>query len=294
VTYINATTIAQALGALREQKGKARVIAGGTDLYLQQLPEILVDISGIDKMRQIQITGEILELGSGITHAQTFASSLLQERATCLSEACSYVGSPQIRNLGTLGGNVVNAAPAADAAVGLVTMDARAILVDCEGGNKEAPLEELYQGYNRTTLDNSREILMALKFTVHHPGEGSSYQRFSSRKSLSLPIVSVGAWAKVKDKQISGVRLVAAPLNPSPTRLRRVEKELEGAFASPETYRKAGELAREEAVTRDSPLRGSGEYRRHLVGVGVERALREAVYRAMGIPSEEKAGDYYQ
>ncbi len=291
MSYINAQSIPEALNSLKEAGGEARIIAGGTDLYLQPLPPILVDITRIKELGEIRKKGNELEIGAGVTHEEISASCFLQEKAKVLSQACSQVGSPQIRNLGTLGGNVVNAAPAADSAVGLITLEAKAVIKHCKGENREVSLEQLYQDYHRSALEHGQEILTAFRLKYHGVGEGSAFQRFASRKALSLPMVSAGAWVSVEDGHIVGLRLVAAPINPAPTRLRQTEQELLGEPTAAVTFQKAADLAWEEVITRDSPLRGSAEYRRHLATVGIKRALEEAVRNSFLGKPEDKAGD---
>jgi len=287
VSYRIARDLEEALQLLREGRGSARIIAGGTDLFLQDLPEALVDLSGTPETLGICAEEEMLIIGACVTHAEAAASPLLQEGATVLAEACGQVGSPQVRHAGTLGGNVVNAAPAADAAVGLVAMGARAVIVDTADARRQEAVENLYADYNRSRVDSSREILLHFAMRKHGPGEGSAFKRFASRKSLSLPMFSVAAVVRLEQGLLQEVRLVAAPVKPAPTRLPQVEQRLQGLPASGDTWRLAGELVREAVTVRGSTLRCTAEYRRHLAGVLAERALQEAARRAAGLKAGE-------
>jgi CO/xanthine dehydrogenase FAD-binding subunit len=271
----------QALRLLREGGGEARIIAGGTDLFLQPLPPILLDLSSLPEAALLMEKENQLVAGACVTHTAAAASPLLQARATALAEACGQVGSPQVRNLGTLGGNVVNAAPAADAAVALVALGARAVIVDTVSSYREEAVENLYEQYNRSKVDSSKEILLRFLLNAHGPGEGSAFQRFASRKALSLPMFSVAASVRVERGLLQEVRLVAAPVKPAPTRLLQVEEKLKGLPAAEETWRLAAGWAREEITVRSSPLRCSADYRRQLAGVLTARVLEGAAQRAV-------------
>lgn len=288
MSYCVAKELETALQFLRDQNGEARVIAGGTDLFLQDLPGGLVDLAGLPEVLGIdEKDGEIL-VGAAVLHADAASSPLFQHNATALAEACQQVGSPQVRNLGTLGGNVVNAAPAADAAVALVALAAKAVIIDIDLQQREEPVENLYAQYNRSRIDSSREILLRFRFKAHRSGEGSAFKRFASRKALSLPMFSVAAFVHLAEGCLEEVRLVAAPVKPAPTRLVQAEERLRGLPSTAETWRLAGTLVGEEVTVRDSALRCSANYRRHLAGVLASRALAEAARRAENYKAGER------
>ena len=280
MSYLLPVTLEEALQVLRRGNGVTRVIAGGTDLFPQGLPGKVADITAIPDTAVLEKAGEHLVVGSCITHSVAASSPLLLEKATALSEACLQVGSPQIRNMGTLGGNIVNAAPAADAAVALVALGGMARLAGIDGTRKEVPVETLYDGYNRSRVDSTREVLVDLVFRAGLPGEGSSFQRFASRKALSLPMLNAAVKLRLENNKIKEVRLVLAPVKAYPTRLSFVEELLRGREVGPELWEKAAATAGKEITVRRSALRCSEEYRRHLAGVLVKRALQEAALRA--------------
>ena len=152
--YYVPQTVEEAAGLLEKHAGKARIMAGGTDLVLdikdgKHCPEYLVDITKIKELKQIEAREQTILIGAGVTHNQAAASALVQGGAACLAQASSMVGSHQIRNSSTLAGNVVNAQPAADSAVALVALGARARILT---GREEAlvPVEELYAGFGKS------------------------------------------------------------------------------------------------------------------------------------------------
>lgn len=287
MSYRIAADLEQALRSLGESRGECRVIAGGTDLYLGNLPPALVDLTAVTEIAVLLEKEGQLMIGACVTHAAAAASPLLSVKATALAQACLQVGSPQVRNLGTLGGNVVNAAPAADAAAALVALGARAVIVDTGSSYREEFVEDLYEQYYRSKVDSSKEILLHFLLKSHGPGEGSAFQRFASRKALSLPMFSVAASVRLEHGLLREVKLVAAPVKPAPTRLVQTEEKLKGLPAGAETWRLAAEWAREEITVRSSRLRCTAEYRRHLAGVLTGRVLEDAVHRA----EQAKAGE---
>jgi CO/xanthine dehydrogenase FAD-binding subunit len=281
LSYTVATDIRQALKLLQQAGGKARVVAGATDLFLEGLPDNLIDISRLPEMALIEEKEGFLEIGAALTHARTAASELLRLKATALAEASAAVGSPQVRNVATLGGNVANAAPAADAAVALVALGALATLVFSDGQSSETSVEQLYAGYNRSTIDSSKQILFSFRVRACGDGEGSAFVRFAPRKALSLPILNAAASVKMNGYYIDELRLVVAPAGPAPTRLYDTEEKLRGAALSDQIWAQIETAASAEVEVRDSLVRCSARYRKQLVGVMTVRALRIAVERAL-------------
>ena len=280
MSYHTAKNLEQALNLLKVAGGRARVFAGGTDLFLKPLPEELIDLSKISEALVLKEQQGEITVGACITHATAASSELLKARATVLAKACLQVGSPQVRNLGTLGGNVVNAAPAADAALALTALEARAVIVNTQGVLREEPLENLYRQYLVSAVDSSQEILLKFIFAAQKPGEGSHLCRFAGRRALALPLFSVAAFVRAEEGCLSQVHLVCAPVKPYPTRLPKTEERLKGLPAQEETFKKVAALVREEITVRGSALRCSEDYRLHLAGVLAARALKEAARQA--------------
>ncbi|MDY6826863.1 MAG: FAD binding domain-containing protein [Bacillota bacterium] len=282
MSYFTAASLDEALKALREAEGKALVIAGATDLFLKGMPPQAVDIASLPELGMIVEEQDYFTVGAAVTHAAAASSPLIRVKATALAEACAAVGSPQVRNLGTIGGNLVNAAPAADAAVALSALGAKAFLWDIDGRRWGEGLENLYAGYNRSRIDSSREIVLNLIFKSCQFNEGSAFARFASRKALSLPMVNTAARIRLENGVFTDVRLVAAPVKPAPTRLFKTEEALLGKKPNEETRHAVEELASAEAEVRGSLLRCTAGYRRHLIGVLAGRVLMTAVRRAQG------------
>lgn len=286
MSYQVVTNLAQALSALKDGGEKSRIIAGGTDLFLEKLPEDLLDISAMAEALVIEERDSNLLIGAAVTHARAIASTLLHKKAQALIEACSQIGSPQVRNIGTLGGNVINAAPAADAAVALAALGAKAELTDCSGNTRIVELEELYAGFNCSAIDSCQELLLRFMVKSGGPGSGSAFTRLAARKSLALPMANAAARLRVENNCLQEVRLIVAPVKPAPTRLFKTEALLAGKPLAAETWREAAKAAMEEVEVRGSLLRCSAAYRRHLVGVLVGRVLETAAGRALAEKGE--------
>jgi carbon-monoxide dehydrogenase medium subunit len=283
--YLFPVTVGECLAVLARYDGRARVIAGGTDLMLAMergdaTPEALVDISALADLRQIAMSGSVIRLGAGVTHAACAASPLIRERARCLAEACFSVGSPQIRNVATLGGNVVSAQPAADAAVALIALGAVADIATAQGV-REVAVEDLYEGVGRCRVDSSRELLTGFRFAA--PGPANAFMRFSPRRAMSLPMLNGAVVLSLAAGAVTRARIVLGPVAPVPFRPSQAEAALIGARpGDAAAVEAAANAASAEARPRDSLLRGSAAYRRELVRVLVRRAVLAALERAAG------------
>jgi carbon-monoxide dehydrogenase medium subunit len=284
--YLFPASIEEALAMLEEHQGRARVIAGGTDLVpelkrREREVECLVDISRLEELKGIQLEGDVIRVGASVTHQQLAASDLIRERATALAEGAHAVGSPQVRYMGTVGGNIVNAQPAADTAIPLMALDAEAEIVSGEGSRAE-PLESLYVRPGESTVDASTEILVALRFRGLDGNEGSAFARLAKRKALALPILNAAVVASLNGAgtTFEKVRLALGPVALTPFRARKAEEALRGKAIETEAIASALEIASEEAQPRSNPLRATREYRQEMVRVLLRRALQRAVESA--------------
>lgn len=275
--YLFAASVDEALQILAGHHGDARLIAGGTDLVLQCQREecparIVVDImriAGLDRI--VEEDGWVL-LGAAVTHAQAAASDLLRSKARILADACRVIGGPQIRNAGTLVGNLVTALPAADAALALIALNAEAEVVS-PAGRAWLPLAEFHEGIRRCRVNPCEQIITRLRFRPLGADFGCAQERLARRKVHALPILNVAAVAALRQGVFSDVRIVVGPVATRPLRARETEAFLKGRAAEPALIREAAALTASLCHPRDSLLRGSGEYRQDLVGVMVRRAL---------------------
>jgi carbon-monoxide dehydrogenase medium subunit len=274
-------TIEEALALLKEYKGKARLIAGGTDLIADIRRkefdfEVLVDLEKIRKLRSIREESKKIFIGSGVTFTELEENELIKRNALALSRAASLMGSPQVRNRGTIGGNIVSSQPAADGALALFALDAMLEIAGIKG-TREIPIDKAYLDIGKSIINPSGEILVGVRFEKRKKGEGSNYQRVAIRKAMALPILACGVFVKSIDRSIASARIAIGPVSNTPFRARETEDFLKGKSLSPETFERAGEIASEEVNPRDSRLRGSGIYRKGLSAVLVKRGLEGAL-----------------
>lgn len=283
--YFQPKTLPEAIETLQKFNGKARIIAGGTDLVIDlktQKEEViaLIDISRIEGLAEIRMDKNRICIGAMVTHAEASKSDLVRQRVPVLSEACSTVGSPQIRNMGTLVGNIVNAMPAADAASALIALGATVRVISWVDQGRIVSVEQLYKGPGESAIDSTREIVTQAEFPVPESRSGSSFQRLSRRKALSLPVLNAAVSIRLdKDLNIfEEARMVVGPVSSTPFRPKQSEALLIGSSVTGEVIQQASETASNEASPRTS-LRGGREYRKDMVKVLVERGLRQALIR---------------
>lgn len=282
--YLVPETIDQALSQLQDNKGKARIIAGGTDLLLdlkegKKEAGILVDITRIPGLKAITLENGVVRIGAAVTHNQAAKSSIIREKASVLAQAARSVGSLQIRNSGTVVGNVLNAQPAADTAVALTALGAVAEIMS-PAAKEYLPVEELYAGLGKSVLDSTSQLLTMVQFPALLKNQGSAFERLEQRKALALPMLNVAVVVSLAGEQFEWVRIVMAPVGTKPVRATEAESILTGARATSEVIEKAASAAIAQANPRDSALRGSREYRLEVLPVLVRRALESAVKQA--------------
>ena len=265
--------------ALLAEKDGALPMAGGTDLLSRrergiELPPVLIclDGLGLDTMRAEPSGG--FTVGSLVTHASVAGSPFLAHWAPVLAEACAAVGSPQVRNVGTLGGNICNASPAADAVSALMVMEA-ILEITGPGGMRCLPIEEFFLGPGRTALQRG-EILSDIILPA--PAHRSAYLKLGLRRALEIAVVGVAVNLEMEGKLIKKCRIGLASVAPTPLRAHQAEATLIGRELTSQSVEDAARAAASEC----SPIsdhRASGEYRRVMIELFVQRAINAAAER---------------
>ncbi len=278
--YFFPHSVEEALEILERYGGEARIIAGGTDLVLQlkrgeASARALVDITRIPEIRGIREENDCIWIGATTTHQEVAESPLIQAKAKLLAQACRSIGSLQIRNVGTIGGNIVNAMPAADSVIALVALDAEVEVANREGV-RWIPITQFHRDVGECCINPCIELVKGVRFRPLKENEGSSFQRLARRRALILPILNVGVVVGWEEGRFNRAAIAIGPVAPVPFRARKAEEFLRGAPLSPESIEEAARLAQEESQPRSSLLRGSAEYRKEMVRVLVRRALMEA------------------
>jgi CO/xanthine dehydrogenase FAD-binding subunit len=276
--YVRAQSIAEAVDLLGEAGLSSRPLAGGTDIlvYIRQRDpwfDRLVDISQIKELKIIEQQDDEIIVGSGVTFTQATQSQLLQEAAPLLIEACQSVGSVQIRNLGTLGGNVVNAAACADSLPPLVCLEAVAHLSSVEE-KRQVPVSELVTSANQTEL-RTGELLTHFSFKRPPDGVRSTFVKLGRRNAQSISRLSMATMGRTNGQGlVDFVRLTPGAATPRIIRFAAVESFLLDQKPSEDLIVEAGKQTAIFMV-ETTGRRWSTEYKELSVQALAERTLRQ-------------------
>lgn len=276
-------TVNDCLKMLATRDGDTKLVAGGTDL-LPQLkngllkPVRVVDLSRVTALRTVRkATGGGLRIGASVTARSLELDQRVRSAYPALAEGAALVGSVQIRNLATVGGNLCNAAPSADMAPPLVALEAQAVIAG-PGGERRVPMAEFFTGVRQTVLAPN-ELLVELVVPAPGAHSGGQYLRHTPRRELDIAVVGVASQLTVADGRCVKARIALASVAPTPVRAIAAERSLEGQAVTPEAIERAATLAI-EAAKPISDQRGSIEFRKHLVRVLTRRTLATALARA--------------
>jgi CO/xanthine dehydrogenase FAD-binding subunit len=279
--YKTPNTIEEAIELLWEAGGRAKIIAGGTDLVIglrngDQKPQCLIDITKIDELRRMDERNGTVSIGAAVTHSEIASSSLLKKHGGALSDAAAEIGSPQIRNLGTIGGNIVNASPAADTIPPLMVLNATGSVVSKEG-EREVPLSELFKGPYESNL-KPYELLAQITFQKLPPDMRSGFIRLARREAMAIARMSVAIVLKMENRKrrIEDIRIAVGSVTPTPQRMPEAEVFLKGKSPDEEVLQKAS-LKISEAMIRQSGIRPSTSFKKPVVEVLFMRAIRKAL-----------------
>ena len=277
--YKTPKTLEEACRLLWEFRGAAKIIAGGTDLVIglrsgDLRPPCLIDITGIEELRRIGEEEGRITIGAGVTHAEIASSPVIRRYGKVLSEAASWIGSPQIRNLGTLGGNIVNASPAADTVPPLMTLNAVGRILSPEG-EREVPLNQLFKGPYETNL-KPHEILAQVRFPKLPAAAKSSFIRLARREAMAIARMSVAVVLQVENGRIEEIRISAGSITPAPQRMSEAEALLKGRSPDEEGLRLAARQI-SETMIRVSGIRPTTSYKKPVLETLFIRAVKQAV-----------------
>jgi carbon-monoxide dehydrogenase medium subunit len=284
--YLAPQSLNEAIALLKERGPGGRALAGGTDLVVQVKegvkiapPDYVVSLRRLPELRGVDFSDKDgLRIGAAATMTDVVESPAVRERYTALADGAGVVGSVQTMNMATVGGNVCNAAPSADTAPPLLAFEATAVIAGPSA--RELPLDEFWLGPNQTALKPG-ELLRELRLPVQPEHTGSAYARHTPRKQMDIAVVGVAVVLTLNGDRIERARVALGAVAPTVVRARKAEAALEGAAAGEASFAAAAQAAAAEA-TPISDIRGSAEFRRHLVRVMTERLLARAAERARG------------
>lgn len=227
--YYAPAGLSELLDWMAQQTGKTVILAGGTDVLVEMRdpahrPESIVALYKVPELKGIRSQGDLITIGAMTTFTELAESPLIREKAFVLAQAANAVGSPQVRNRGTVGGNIVNASPAADTVPALMALDARLRLVSA-AGMREILLEEFFLGMGKTKLAPG-EVLQDITFPALNGLTGSAFGKLGRRNALAISRVSVAVvLGYSEDKEIvTDCRVAVGAVAPNPFRVRTAEQ----------------------------------------------------------------------
>jgi CO/xanthine dehydrogenase FAD-binding subunit len=279
--YKTPDTIEEAIELLWKAGGKARLIAGGTDLVIglrngDHSPQLIIDVTKIEELRRIEEKNGKISIGAAVTHSEIASSSLVKKYGKILSDAASEIGSPQIRNLGTIGGNIVNASPAADTIPPLMVLNAMGRVVS-KDGEREVSLSELFRGPYESNL-KPYELLTQITFQKLPPDMRSGFVRLARREAMAIARISVAIVLKMESRKrrIEDIRIAVGSVTPTPQRMPDAEVFLKGKSPDEEILQKAS-LKVSETMIHRSGIRPSTSYKRPVIEALFIRSMRKTL-----------------
>ncbi len=281
--YVRARSVREAISLLQQHGGRAKLLAGGHSLLpLMKLrlsqPEMLIDLGPVDELRGIREEGGSLVIGALTTHDEVANSPLVRERVPLLAECASQIGDVQVRNRGTIGGNLAHADPAADYPAAVLALEAQ---MECEGpaGIRTVPASQWFVDLLTTALGPD-EVLCRLRVPVQTLGQGWSYTKLPHPAS-GYSLLGVACLVTVDGGVCRDARVAVTGAGPKAVRLAKVEQALVGGRLDEAAVAEAARLVSDGLEATDD-LYASAEYKRHLAVVYTKRALLRAVERARG------------
>ena len=281
--YINATNVDEVVRTLAEYGDQARIVAGATDLILELERgirtgiDVIIDVSRISGLEGISIDeDDWIHLGPMVTHNHCVSSKLIRERGLPLAQASWKVGAPQIRNRGTVAGNLITASPANDTITPLMAMDAQVVLRSTKG-ERVVPLKEFYLGVRKTVL-RSDEMLVDIKFPAMSTNQHGMFMKLGLRRAQAISVVNVAVILDTEDKGnrnpfVKEASITLGAVAPTIIRALNAENNIRSEYLSESVIQNTAKLAMESAQPI-TDVRGSAEYRREMVRVLVNRSLR--------------------
>jgi len=306
--YFKPKTLEEVLTLLAKYGEKAKLIAGGTDVIVMikqkaMAPDVLISLRGIPDLDQIKFNGS-LSIGPMVTHRAIEKSEVIRKNFSALTDATDYLGSVQIRNVATIGGNICTAAPSADTATPLLVLGTQAKIKSLKK-ERTVPVEEFFKGPGETELKPG-ELVRELLIPKLLPNTGSAYYKLQRRLALDLPILGVSVLLSLDKNKVTcsdmlcttspissilhkmeedeiickDVRIALGVAAPTPMRAVKAETLLRGKKLSDELLEEVANTASQEAQPRDT-IRGEAWYRKDMVRVLVKRMAMKCIERVV-------------
>jgi len=306
--YLRPQTLEEAFSLLNQHGKKAKLIAGGTDVIVlikqkAMMPQVLISLRGIPGLDQIRYDGA-LKIGAMVTHRDIEKSEVIRKEFAALTDAADVLGSIQIRNVATIGGNICTAAPSADTATPLLVLGTQ-VKIKSLSEERTVPIEGFFTGPGETILKKG-EMVTELIIPKPLPNTGSAYSKLQRRLALDLPILGVSVLLSLDKGTVScsdmlcttspissilhtmekdeltckEIRIALGVAAPTPIRAVKAENLMRGKKISDELLEEVANTASVEAQPRDS-IRGEAWYRKDLIRVLVKRMAMKSIERVV-------------
>lgn len=286
--YEAPTDLFELTALLHEHQDRARILAGGTDLidHIRSgrlAPDVVIDVKKVPELNDITLTDEKLVIGAAVPCYRIYEHAEIRKRFAALVDATQIIGGIQIQNRATLGGNLCTSSPAADSIPALIALRATCEIQEVKA-SWSVPAEDFCTDPGKNVLlreakdDKTTQLLVEIEVPIPGPRTGSHYRRFIPRNEMDIAVVGVGAFVQLSEDgtKFDDLRLALGAVAPTP--LLVSTDELVG-MSTEHGIARAVELSRSVATPIDD-MRGTREFRTHVVGVLVERVLNETVARA--------------
>lgn len=282
--YESPTTTKEAVTLLSREKGKAFVLAGGTDLMVRMKmdlisPDLMVDIKRIPAMTEIKKTASGFKIGAAVSGAEVGENKALSKAWPGVVEATNLIGSDQVQSRCTMAGNLCNASPAADSVPAMIAAGAKAVIVG-KTKRRTIPVEDVVTGPGKTSLAKN-EIIEAITLPMPKPKTGDAYLRFIPRTEMDIAVVGVGICLTLEKGVIKKARVVLGAVAPTAIIVEKAANAIIGTKLDDETLEKLAGIC-SAACKPISDRRGTKEYRIRIAGVLAKRAAKIAFKRAGG------------
>jgi xanthine dehydrogenase iron-sulfur cluster and FAD-binding subunit A len=275
-SYLQPTSVDEALALLEQHAGSARLVAGGTDVLVElqrgvKPTSTLIDVTALRDLKYIREENGYICLGALTTHNDVIASPLCVKRALPLAQACWVVGAPQIRNRATVVGNLVTASPANDTIAALMALGAQLILAR-RGGERVVAMDDFYPGFRRTVLQPD-EMIREIRIPMMQDNQRGLFVRLGLRRAQAISVIDFAMLLTFDGEVVTNARVTLGCLAPTIVHARHVEDYLHGKRLDDTVCREAGQLALDDAAPIDD-VRGSATYRKETLAALVTQALQ--------------------
>ena len=287
IDFIAPKTLSEAVSAMASKGDRARALAGGTDLLVQlrggrRHADLVVDVKDIPELNQIKYSPQSgLTIGAAAPCYRIYQNQAVVSAYPCLIDSASLIGSIQIQGRASLGGNLCNSAPSADAIPSIIVLGGVATIISSKG-TREVPVSEFCTGPGRNVLEPG-EILVSIRLPAPQAHSGANYLRFIPRNEMDIAVAGVGTSVVLdaSGQNFVSARISLASVAPTPVFAREAGDSLAGKPVSEESIEEAAQKAM-AAARPISDMRGTIRQRNHLVGVLTRRTLNNAIKRARG------------